>query len=171
MEMKRNFFVAIYGIASVGKTTQRGMLKLEFEKQDHSVMAVSYGVGSLQSCAGELEDLISEHDVVIAEIQTEIPLVFGKGICVDKDQLREVRSVLKRADFSILLDGGRFPRHVNGKDWYKLNNKNTENIRKAHREAAQEFGWSIINADRSKGAVHADIWYEVFMKILHLDRV
>lgn len=105
-----------------------------------------------------LDDLISKHDFVIAEMYTGTGIAFGVGDGLDKDMLIERNAHLRKADISILLDGRRFLQARETNHHYENDDEKSEKIRLTHLELAKDFHWHILDANETISEVHEKIY-------------
>ncbi len=109
----------------------------------------------------ELERLLSENDIVLAEMYTGTGIAYGMGDGLPKEWLLAEYSPLRKADISILLDGARFLESREVGHHFEEDDEKTERTRLAHLELAKDFGWDVVNANQSIEAVHAEIYSRV----------
>ncbi len=109
----------------------------------------------------KLVTLLSENDIVLAEMYTGTGITYGMGDGISKEWLIEQYAPLRKADISILLDGKRFMESKEEGHHYENDDEKTEKIRLAHLELANDFGWTIINANQTIDEVHQQIYSEI----------
>lgn len=105
-----------------------------------------------------LEKLLEEHQIVIAEMYVGTGIAYGMGDGILKQDLVDWNNGLLVPDVAILLDGKRFLESKEQGHIFEQDDEKTESIRKIHLELAQDFGWSMVNANQSVDQVHKDIW-------------
>ncbi len=105
----------------------------------------------------ELEKMLAENDVVIAEMYTGTGIAYGIGDGVPRDYLLKVNEGLLAPDVSILLDGTRYLESIEKTHVYENDNEKTERIRAIHLDLAKEFGWHVLNANLSRDEIHKEI--------------
>ncbi len=108
--------------------------------------------------AQELDRLIDTHDVVIAEMYVGTGIAYAMGDGLDKDMLIDRNAHLRPADISILLDGKRFLEAREMNHHYENDDEKSEQIRLGHLELANDFGWHILDANKTISEVHEDIY-------------
>lgn len=109
----------------------------------------------------ELERLLSENDIVLAEMYTGTGIAYGMGDGFDKTELIGMNAALRAADLSVLLDGKRFLESREAGHHFENDDEKTERVRQAHLELAREFGWQIVNANQPRETVHEEIYQRV----------
>lgn len=115
--------------------------------------------------APQLDALIEENDVVIAEMYVGTGIAYGMGDGLDKNDLIARNEHLRPADISILLDGSRFLQAREANHHYENNDEKSEHVRLGHLELANDFGWDVLDANQTIPEVHAQI-YAIVMKEL-----
>ena len=118
-----------------------------------------------RDAAPELERLLGENDIVLAEMYTGTGITYGMGDGLDKAWLVSQYAPLREADVSILLDGERFLGSREAGHHFENDDAKTEVIRQAHLELAKDFGWQIVNANQPVEKVHEDIYQIVAPKL------
>lgn len=113
----------------------------------------------------ELLELLNENDVVIGEMYVGTGLAYGVGDGVSKDYLLEINQGILEPDLSILLDGNRYLESREAEHIYEKDDDMTEKIRKIHLDLASEFGWDIVDANKTREDIHEEI-YEKVKKVL-----
>lgn len=108
--------------------------------------------------APKLEHLLSENDIVLAEMYVGTGIAYGMGDGLEKDWLVSAYEGLRKADVSILLDGARFLESREAGHHYENDDEKTERIRAAHLELAADFGWNIVEANGTIDEVHEAIY-------------
>ena len=116
----------------------------------------------------QLLRLLNENDVVVAEMYTGTSIAYGMGDGIDKQTLIMINTGLLQPGLSILLDGQRFKESIEKGHIYEEDDEKTEKIRRAHLELAQDFGWYIVNANRTQDEVHDDIFEIVYGALMEL---
>ncbi len=115
--------------------------------------------------APELDRLLAENAVVLAEMYTGTGIAYGMGDGMDKEWLLTEYAALRQPDVALLLDGARFLESREAGHHYEEDDEKTERIRLAHLELARELGWDVLRADRSIPEVHEDIHARVAAKL------
>ena len=113
----------------------------------------------------ELERLLAEHDIVLAEMYTGTGITYAMGDGLDKDWIIGEYAPLRAADVSVLLDGERFLASREAGHIFEDDDAKTELVRQAHLELAQDFGWQVVNANGTKEEVHEAIYKIVAPKL------
>ena len=105
-----------------------------------------------------LSSYLARGDVVVVEDYTWTSIAWGVGAGVDEAYLRELNSNFVKEDVAILLDGERFVSGLEHGHAHEGNNTLTARVREIHLGLAQELGWHIAQANRTKEEVHEEIW-------------
>ena len=104
-----------------------------------------------------LEELLERGDV-IAEDYVGTGLAWGLVKGVSRESLDKFNQGLRVPDIEILLDGERFCGGIEkGHRHEAAGQEIWERSRRIHQELARELGWEVVNANRSKEAVHQEI--------------
>lgn len=101
---------------------------------------------------------LTGHAHVVAEDYTGTGIAWGIGTGAEKDFLLNLNSHLLKEDLAILLDGDPFIEGEEEQHAHENNRGLIEHVRNIHRELASEFGWKVVNANRSREEVHEEIW-------------
>ncbi len=109
----------------------------------------------------ELERLLAENDIVLAEMYTGTGIAYGMGDGFEKSWLVAENDSLRTADLSILLDGARFLESRETGHHFENDDEKTERIRLAHLELAKDFGWEVVQANQTIPEVHEEIYSRV----------
>lgn len=105
----------------------------------------------------ELEKILNENDVVVAEDYTGTGIAWGVTEGVDEEYLEAVNKPLKKPDMEILMDGERFTEAVEKGHIHEGNNELTDRCRLVHKKLADKYGWEVVNANKSIDDVQNDI--------------
>lgn len=110
--------------------------------------------------AKEIQDALSENNVVIMNRYYQSNLVYGTVNGLDMKWLENLDDGLPKEDIVILLDVNvtdSFSRKKERRDKFEENMEFAQKIAGTYRKLAKQFGWHIVNASRHKQAVHQDI--------------
>ena len=110
--------------------------------------------------AKEIQDALSENNVVIMNRYYQSNLVYGTVNGLDMAWLENLDDGLPKEDIVILLDVNvtdSFSRKKERRDKFEENMEFAQKIAGTYRKLAKQFGWHIVNASRHKQAVHQDI--------------
>ncbi|MDE1827286.1 MAG: dTMP kinase [Thaumarchaeota archaeon] len=110
--------------------------------------------------AKEIQDALSENNVVIMNRYYQSNLVYGTVNGLDMKWLENLDDGLPKEDIVILLDvnvSDSFSRKKERRDKFEENMEFAQKIAGTYRKLAKQFGWHIVNASRHKQAVHQDI--------------
>lgn len=110
--------------------------------------------------AKEIQDALSENNVVIMNRYYQSNLVYGTVNGLDMKWLENLDDGLPKEDIVILLDVNvtdSFSRKKERRDKFEENMEFAQKISGTYRKLAKQFGWHIVNASRHKQAVHQDI--------------
>ena len=105
----------------------------------------------------ELESLLKENRVVIAEMYTGTGIAYGMGDDLEKKTLLDINQGLLVPDVSILLDGKRYMESVESSHRYETDDEKTEKIRLIHLDLANELNWTVLDANETEQEVHSKI--------------
>lgn len=95
---------------------------------------------------------------IVSEDYVGSGLGWGIGAGVDADFLKKLNSHLLKEDIVFLFDGKRFGEAKEAVHQYEQNDNLTERARVAHMQLAQEYHWTIINANDSIENIHGLLW-------------
>lgn len=110
--------------------------------------------------AKEIQDALSENNVVIMNRYYQSNLVYGTVNGLDMKWLENLDDGLPKEDIVILLDVNvtdSFSRKKERRDKFEENMEFAQKIAGTYRKLAKQFGWHIVDASRHKQAVHQDI--------------
>src|SRR5579863_3978722 len=110
--------------------------------------------------AKEIQDALSENNVVIMNRYYQSNLVYGTVNGLDMAWLENLDDGLPKEDMVILLDVNvtdSFSRKKERRDKFEENMEFAQKIAGTYRKLAKQFGWHIVDASRHKQAVHQDI--------------
>lgn len=110
--------------------------------------------------AKEIQDALSENNVVIMNRYYQSNLVYGTVNGLDMKWLENLDDGLPKEDIVILLDVNvtdSFSRKKERRDKFEENMEFAQKISGTYRKLAKQFGWHIVDASRHKQAVHQDI--------------
>ncbi|WP_255493063.1 dTMP kinase [Candidatus Nitrosotalea sp. TS] len=110
--------------------------------------------------AKEIQDALSENNVVIMNRYYQSNLVYGTVNGLDMKWLENLDDGLPKEDIVILLDVNvtdSFSRKKERRDKFEENVEFAQKIAETYRKLAKQFGWHIVNASRHKQAIHQDI--------------
>lgn len=113
----------------------------------------------------QLNQMLSENDVIVAEMYTGTGIAYGLGDGVPKDYLLEINKGILEPDISILLDGARYLESREVGHIYENNDKITETIRQIHLELAKDMNWTVLNANLPREIIHEQIYNLILKKI------
>ncbi len=184
----KHLFIALYGINNIGKSTQAQMLGTRIAKSGLDIKVIKYPIYEIPSGqrinaylrsgnpenmtpkeaqmlyvenrADHEKDLLSllEKNIVLAEDYTGTGIAWGVGAGVDKNFLIDANEHLVREDLAILMDGHRFLSGKEANHKHENDNPLINRVREVHMELAEQYGWKIVNANRTPYEVHYDIW-------------
>ncbi|MEK7630397.1 MAG: hypothetical protein AAB432_03445 [Patescibacteria group bacterium] len=95
---------------------------------------------------------------VVAEDYWGTGLAWGMGAGVDKNFMTRLNGILIKEDIAFLFDGKRFTDGIEKGHVHETSDDLTERVRFIHLDLAKEFGWHVIDANRSKEEIHKEIW-------------
>lgn len=95
---------------------------------------------------------------VVAEDYTGTGIAWGMGAGVVKNFLIHINTHLYKEDVAILLDGDQFESGREAKHKHENDRILTSEVRHYHKVLAGEFGWTIVDANQGREAVHEKIW-------------
>lgn len=177
--MERYPFIVLYGAPNLGKTVQAKLLAeylhahyikypvYDLEPTGPAINAVlRHGVPATPL---ELQTMYAQNrrdfEPNLREILLTRPVVgeayiktgIANGLLeeVPREILNTINADLLVEDHGILLDGERFVSGIERE--HRFESGDWERTREIHRELAAEFGWDIVDANRSIEAVHASI--------------
>ncbi len=108
-----------------------------------------------------LEELLSDTDIIIAEMYTGTGIAYGMGDGLEKDFLLEINQGLIEPDISVLLDGNRYLESIESGHRFETDDEKTNKIRKIHLELGNDLNWTIINANQDRAVIADQIWKEI----------
>lgn len=177
--MERYPFIVLYGAPNLGKTVQAKMLAEKFGA--HYIKYPVYDLAptgpainailrqGVPATPLELQTMYAQnrrdYEPTLREILQVKPVVgeayiktgIANGLLeeVPRELLDEINKDLLIEDHGILLDGERFVSGIEREHRFEMGD--WERTREIHRELAAEFGWDIVDANRSIEAVHNSI--------------
>lgn len=95
---------------------------------------------------------------IVSEDYVGSGLGWGIGAGVNADFLKKLNSHLLKEDIVFLFDGERFVEAKEAAHQYEQDGDLTERARVAHMELAQEYHWTIINANDSIENIYGLLW-------------
>lgn len=95
---------------------------------------------------------------IIAEDYVGTGIAWGIGDGINPEFLKVLNKHLIKEDLGLLFhgtpfDSGREPKHI-----HEHNKPLMKRVARIHRELAREYGWRIINANRSREVIAQEIW-------------
>ncbi|MCX6753215.1 MAG: nucleoside 2-deoxyribosyltransferase [Candidatus Nomurabacteria bacterium] len=109
----------------------------------------------------QMQELLLENDVVVAEMYTGTGIAYGMCEGVSKEYLLEANEGILVPDVSILLDGKRFLESVEAGHRFENDDVKSEFARQVHLELAKDLNWKVIDANQTIEEVHQQIWNEI----------
>lgn len=94
---------------------------------------------------------------VIAEDYKGTGIAWGVGAGVDLEYLEEKNSNLLDEDIVFLFDGERFTSGIEKGHTHEQNNDLTQKVRTIHLLLGEQKGWILVNANRDKDKIQAEI--------------
>jgi len=98
---------------------------------------------------------------VIAEDYFGTSIAWGMANGVETDLLKYLNKFILPPDLAILLDGERFKDGIEAAHQHEQNDDLIAKARQAHLQLAKEYGWIVIDANRSIGEVGKEIYSAV----------
>ena len=107
-----------------------------------------------------IRDALLSHDVVIMDRYHSSNVIYGAANGVDRKWLENLERGMPKAKFTILLDipvGVSFERRPADRDKLERDKKFLGSVRTEYRSMARKRRWKVVNADKPKGDVHAEM--------------
>ena len=107
-----------------------------------------------------LEQWLRDGHVVICDRYRASSVAYGEALGVDPGWLEEIQRLLPRADVTILLDirpEVGVARKRQGRDVFERDTGLLARVRESYRRQAGQPEWILIDADRAKADVAADV--------------
>lgn len=184
--------IVLYGVNNIGKSTQVDLLVEALQQEGQAVerrKSPNYERPSGQiinailregreASAQELQEwqAINMHQdqpsmkeaveagmIVVSEDYWGTTIAWGLGHGLLREDLDAMVGGLRTPDVAILMHGQRFTDAKESGHKHEENDDLTERVQQIHLELADEFGWHMVDANRSKEAVHQYIMEIVTM--------
>lgn len=116
-------------------------------------------------CQPELEKLLNEGKIVVAEDYTGTGLAWGWLKGADLEWLEEMNKYLIKEDLAVLLEGKRTMEAKETSHIHESNDALVEKSKKVHHILAKKYGWKIVELAESRDETEEKVW-EVVKKFL-----
>lgn len=116
----------------------------------------------------EMERMLGERDILILNRYHQSNLVYGVASGLELEWLEALDSGLPKADLVIVLDvipDVALGRVESKADLFEKDREMMKRVSGLYRDLAGRYGWILVNGDRSRDEVHAEIMQIVWKKM------
>ena len=109
---------------------------------------------------GAIEALLDAGVTIVCDRYAASSVAYGEAQGLDPDWLTDAQRFLPRADLTIVLDIApetAVTRKATGRDRYERDLALLSRVRDSYRRQARQDGWLVIDGERGKTAVSADV--------------
>jgi len=113
----------------------------------------------------ELKQKLDAGVIMVGEDYTGSGLAWGIGTGVDEQFMKTINDHLLKENLAFVFDGNRFTEATESDHTHENDVELQEHVRSVYTQLGQEFGWLLVNANRTREAIHEQIWDSVRQKL------
>lgn len=112
-----------------------------------------------------LKDKLDRGINIVAEDYRGTGIAWGTVNGVDEKLLKYLNNFFYPENISFLLDGERYINSIEEDHKHEKDEELTKKARLFHFNLAKEYGWTVINANRSIEEIHEEIWEKIISSL------
>jgi len=117
----------------------------------------------------KLKEKLDKGTWIIAEDYIGTGIAWGMAGGIDKNLLYQLNSHLLKENLGILLEGEPFANSTDKNNIHETSAATLAKVNQAFKEISRDFGWFVVNANRSKEEVQQEIMDIIKSKITFIE--
>lgn len=108
-----------------------------------------------------VQEKLNQGITIIAEDYIAGGIAWGIGTGVEETFMKKINEHLLKEDMSFLFDGERFVQSTEESHKHETNNVLLDNVRNVYTRLAREYGWTVVDANKSIDEIHEMLWKKI----------